>query len=308
MELTNGNANIDTNTAGASVAGGIVSGILGTIMNIWSNIQNQRNYKKMLEYNSPEKQVERLQAAGLNPNLAMGMSNTVSSQAPLVSNPAESLMETPNNIMKMYNTADMIKNRKITNSIRLQNLGLEQMKADLKKKIATQALKRGDIDLAMKTLSYDILAQTAPATVEKAFADAGLASNKKGMSDIDLATYDDYRSNIIDSQIKRNKKLDIETDYLQNVKPKIEWFKAKTARMGVKYSHSDRVAALNKQIEIANMNQKQRDKEYTLAVRKFNLAVRQQNWSEAHYWADIAASAVGAGVKTVGRMYGIPIQ
>lgn len=275
--------------------------ILGEVGgSLWSTHREQKNYEDMKQYNSPAEQMKRFAEAGLNPNLAAGQPNTVA-QAPQVSNPAESLVNLPGLIDSAYNSASMRESRKVADDVKLQNLNLQRIKVGIQQSLATQALQKGDLDLALKALTYDTQVATQPAVIDKAFADAGIAVNRKHMSDIDLSSYDQYRDAVV-------RKATGEADYMQNVKPNLEWHKAETARMSVEYQHEDRRLQRELQRDIANMNDKQRTRLYNLAVKKYNLAVKEHNWEKAHYWINVAMSAGGAAVKTAGRMYGIPIR
>lgn len=290
----------------------IVAGIITTILSVvgqWrTNALEQENYEKSIEYNKPVNQVKRLQEAGLNPNLASGATNTISSTAPSFANPAESLVSGLGNISQMYASAEGVGLRREQNDFKRSQLEISQMKLDLQKQLAEQALNKGDLDLAMKALSYDTALATQPAAIDKAFADAGLASNRRSMSDIDLVSYEDYRSAIVDNAINKADKTAAETYYLQNVKPKIDWHRANTSRM-----NAEEVARHNQELErmqnqVNKSNDDHRIRQYNLAVKKYNEAVRQMKWERAHYWLDKAFAIGGTVARTVAPKFGYFIR
>lgn len=292
----------------ALIVAGIIATVLSVVGSVQSNQLEQENYEKSIEYNKPVNQVKRLQEAGLNPNLAAGASNTISSTAPSVSNPAESLIGGLGNISQMYASAEGIGLRREQNDFKRSSLEVQQMKLDIQKKLAEQALNKGDLDLAMKALSYDTALATQPAAIEKAFADAGLASNRRSMSDIDLASYDDYRTAIVDNAINKANKTKAETYYLENVKPSIDWHRVNTARMNAEEiaRHNSELEKMQKQVN--KSNDEYRRRQYNLAVKKYNEAVRQMKWERAHYWLD-KAFAIGGGVaRTVAPKFGYFIR
>ena len=90
----------------ALIIAGIITTVLSVVGQISANVQEQANYDKSIEYNKPVNQVKRLEEAGLNPNLAAGATNTISSTAPSVSNPAESLIGGISNISQMYASSE----------------------------------------------------------------------------------------------------------------------------------------------------------------------------------------------------------
>lgn len=292
----------------ALVVAGIIATVLSVVGSVQANKVEQENYEKSIEYNKPVNQVQRLQEAGLNPNLAAGATNTISSTAPSVANPAESLISGIGNISQMYASAEGLGLRREQNDFKRSQLEISQMKLDLQKRLAEQALNKGDLDLAMKALSYDTALATQPAAIEKAFADAGLASNRRSMSDIDLASYDDYRDAIVANAINKADKTAAETYYLKNVKPKIDWHRATTARMTAEEvaRHNQELERLQKQVNQSNNEHRRR--QYNLAVMKYNEAVRQMKWERAHYWLDKAFAIGGSVVRTVAPKFGYFIR
>lgn len=292
----------------ALIIAGIITTVLSVVGQISANVQEQANYDKSIEYNKPVNQVKRLEEAGLNPNLAAGATNTISSTAPSVSNPAESLIGGISNISQMYASSEGVGLRREQNAFKRSSLEIQQMKLDLQKRLAEQALNKGDIDLAMKALSYDTALASQPAVVEKAFADAGLASNRRSMSDIDLSSYDDYRGAIVDNAINKANKTKAETYYLENVKPAIDWHRANTARMNAEEiaRHNQELERLQKQVN--KSNDEYRRRQYNLAVMKYNEAVRQMKWERAHYWLDKAFAIGGSVARTVAPKFGYFIR
>lgn len=270
---------------------------------IYTNKKEQQNYEDMKEYNSPLEQVKRLEQAGLNPNLASGGVNTVTQQ-PQVANPAESLVNLPGMLQNAYNSGNSKERLQLTR----QQTQLQKLKYDIQLKLADQAMKKGDMDLALKALSYDTAVQTQPAAIEKAFADAGFASNRKSMSDIDLASYDTFRGAVVQHAVEIKDKTHQELVWLRDIKPALEWYKAETGRKSVEFSHADRVAQLEQMKKFKEMDNVMRQKQYDLAVKNYNLAVQAQNWEKAHYWSNVIIGALGAGVKAGARMYGIPVK
>lgn len=290
----------------------IVAGIITTILSVvgqWrTNAIEQENYEKSIEYNKPVNQVRRLQEAGLNPNLAAGASNTISSTAPSLANPAESLISGIGNISQMYASAEGVGLRREQNDFKRSSLELQQMKLDIQKKLAQQALSKGDLDLAMKALSYDTALATQPAVIDKAFADAGLSQNRRSMSDIDLASYDDYRNAIVDNAINKADKTAAETFYLKNVKPSIDWHRANTARMNAEEIARHNIELEQMQKQVNKSNDEHRRRQYNLAVMKYNEAVRQMKWERAHYWLDKAFAIGGAVARTAAPKFGYFIR
>lgn len=266
---------------------------------IWSNQREQKNYENSIEYNSPVNQVARLEEAGLNPNLAAGATNTVNVSQPTVTNPAESLISGLGGMMNQYNDAQGIALRKANQRINEAKLAITQEKLLIQKSLAEQALSKGDLDLALKALNYDTASQTQPYVVSKAIADAGLAGNRAAMSDIDLASYQDYVDNRLALQEAGIGKTNAETFYLQNVKPALEWERVNTSK-----SMAEETSRHNKELEklqlrYQNMSDAQRRREYNLNVKKYNEAVRMNNWEKAHFYMECAMAAAGY----VGRGY-----
>ena len=110
-----------------------------------SNALNKKSIEEMLEYNSPVNQVQRLEEAGLNPNLAAGGFNTIT-QTPQLSNPAESLIDGLGGISQAYNSFEGIKLRKVSARQRDKQLELNELKLDIQKRVAEQALQEGNLD------------------------------------------------------------------------------------------------------------------------------------------------------------------
>lgn len=289
----------------------IVIGALMAVMQLASPfIQNKMNKdatEEMREYNSPANQMSRLAEAGLNPNLAAGNSFQTITNVPQMSNPAESLISGLGGLQDSYQKAQSMDIQKQNLQLRKSKNQLDFLKVDIQRRLAEKALDEGDLDIALKALTYDTQVQTQPAVIDKAFADAGIAGFKRDMSAVDAASYEEYRDYIVNNELKRGEKLDAETDYLLNVKPNLEWYKAKTQRM-----NAEEIARYHSAME-SLYEAKRKDlntyqlRQYNLAVKYYNLAVKKQDWDKAHYWIDVAVGALGGTAKTVGRMYGVPV-
>lgn len=289
----------------------IVIGALMAAMSIASPfIQNKMNKdatEDMREYNSPSNQMSRLAEAGLNPNLAAGNSFQTITNVPQMSNPAESLISGLGGLQDSYQKAQSMDIQKQNLQLRKSKNQLDFLKVDIQRRLAEKALEEGDLDIALKALTYDTQVQTQPAVIDKAFADAGIAGFKRDMAAVDAASYEDYRDYIVQNELKRGEKLDAETDYLLNVKPNLEWYKAKTQRM-----NAEEIARYHSAMEKL-YDAKRKDlnayqlRQYNLAVKYYNLAVKKQDWDKAHYWIDVAVGALGGTAKTLGRVYGIPV-
>lgn len=291
-----------------AIVGTILAALASIGGSIWENKREQDNYENAIEYNKPVNQVARLEEAGLNPNLAAGSVNTVSATAPAVSNPAESLISGAAGLSSLYAQSEGIKLKKQRQSITEAELDIKQQKLEIQREMAQQALKHGQVDLALKVLSYDIAMATQPAVIDKAFADAGIASNRKLMSDIDMLSYDQVSEARTREALAKAFRTEGESKYINYIKPSIEWHKANTARMS-----AEEVARHNAELEriqrsVENFKGKQAVKQYNLAVRKFNEYVRMNKWEQANYWLDRAFSIAGAAAKTGARMYGIPLR
>lgn len=91
-------------------AGGVAASAgINAASNAYSNRQNQKNWEKQNEYNSPSAQMQRYRQAGLNPNLIYGSGQSSAGQAGAIA-PYQSFKVDSNDVLGMANAMQSIRN------------------------------------------------------------------------------------------------------------------------------------------------------------------------------------------------------
>lgn len=90
--------------AGTATAAGI-----NAASNAYSNKQNQKNWEKQNEYNSPTNQMARYRAAGLNPNLIYGSGQASAGQAGAIA-PYQGFQVDGSDVLSMANALASVRN------------------------------------------------------------------------------------------------------------------------------------------------------------------------------------------------------
>lgn len=287
-----------------------ISNLIGNIANIqFQDMTNKQEYQHFLEnraYNEPVNQIDRLKRAGLNPALGLGgmsqSANPSSLTAPQMD--VGSLSDAIGGISSRALRKDQL-------NLAKQEFAIKKAVNDIKMVLLAKGIREKDLNLAIKAINLETAQQVQPFIIQNAENEAGIKENKRAMSDMDFENYPAYLQGISKNLEARTNQSNAMAQYYTG-KPEREQSQikinransAETARHNqaqerisenaVKMSHADRMRAIN------------------VAIKQYNLAVRKQNWDEAHYWYDLAAG-VGSQISKLagsyaGWKFGLPID
>lgn len=289
-------------------------GAIASVVSNFANMQfqdmtNRNEYRHFLEnrqYNEPVNQVARLKAAGLNPVTALG-GYQQSASPPSMTAPQIDAASLSNSFSNMQNRA-----------LRKDALDLQKQEFEIRKSINAiklillqKGIEEKDLNLAIKALTFDTQQQIQPFVIKQEESKSKIADNKAGMSALDFENYPSYLKGISDNLAARTNQSNQMAEYYKG-KPARESFQNYTARLS-----QEEQARHNKEQEriaknTARMSHQDRVKAINVAVKQYNLAVRKQNWDEAHYWYDLAVGAASTvakiASKAAGLHFGLPID
>lgn len=155
----------------------IGSSLIGSVSQGLTNRANQRRFRENRRYNEPKYQMERLKAAGLNPNLVYGQgANNVSSPPPQNESKTPDLGSAMAQYQNIKNAMknELVLDQKYKNSV--QELELKKM-----------ALEHRNFDLDKKKSLLD--------------SDLSFASNRVGIQKLDMINKEIFNSNL-DAKMK----------------------------------------------------------------------------------------------------------
>lgn len=289
---------------------GAIANAVSNFANIqFQDMTNQMEYQHFLEnrkYNEPINQVARLKEAGLNPVISQG-GYMQSAAPPSMTAPQLDSSALSTAISNMQNRTL----RKESLDLQKQELAIRKMINDVKLILLQKGIEEKDLNLAIKALTFDTQQQIQPFIIQQEESKQRISENKASMSDMDFENYPAYLQGINENLEARTDQANAMANYYTG-KPQRENYQNNTARLSqeeqvrhnkaqeeiarntAKMSHEDRLAALN------------------LATNQYNLAVRKQDWDEAHYWFDLAAGAASTiakiASKAAGWQFGLPID
>lgn len=289
---------------------GAIANLVSNFANMqFQDMTNQMEYQHFLEnrqYNEPVNQVARLKQAGLNPVVGLGgfqqSASPPSMTAPQIDSAGLSAA-----ISNMQNRAL----RKDALELQKQEFEIRKSVNAIKLVLLQKGIEEKDLNLAIKALTFDTQQQIQPFVIKQEESKARISENKAGMSDYDFQNYPAYLQGIGKNLAARTAQSQAMTEYYKG-KPARESYQNYTARMS-----QEEQARHNKEQEriaenTARLSHIDRVKALNVAVKQYNLAVRKQNWDEAHYWYDLAAGAASTvakvASKAAGWRFGLPID
>lgn len=287
-----------------------IANLVGNFANMqFQDMTNRIEYQHFLEnrkYNEPVNQVARLKAAGLNPQIGLGGFQP----SPMPPSQTAPQMDVASLSSSLSGIATRSL-RKDALELQKQEFGIRKAINDVKLILLQKGIQEKDINLMIKALTFDTQKQIQPYIIQQEEDKARLTGNKASMSDLDFENYPAYLQGVQKNLEARTNQSNAMAGYYVG-KPARESYSNYTARLSQeeiarhnkeqeriaestsKLAHSDRVRALN------------------IAVKNYNLAVRKQNWDEAHYWYDLAAGAASTiakvASKAAGWQFGLPID
>lgn len=186
---------MDPITAGIATAGTLVNGLANGISQQKQNEQNIKLQWDMMhyqnDYNKPINQMQRLKEAGINPHLAY-------SQGGIQNQSAQPVPQTHQAPQYNFDIQQVLQAKLLDAQIKNMNADTQQKIATTEQTQVTTSISRKDLD------NYDVKFQ----------ADL---KNVQSQTDVNLATYDEKRQNII-NMISQNEEIKNKIELLKSQK------------------------------------------------------------------------------------------
>lgn len=287
-----------------------IANLIGNFANMqFQDMTNRQEYQHFLEnrtYNEPINQIDRLKRAGLNPALGLGgmpqSANPPSATAPQMD--VGSLSAAVGGIASR-------KLRKEQINLAQQEFAIKKAVNDVKLVLLAKGIREKDLNIMLKAINLDTQQQIQPYIIQNAENEAGIKENKRAMSDLDFENYPAYLQGISSNLEARTNQSNAMAEYYTG-KPAREQSQIKINRSNSQETQRHNKAQERISENAAKMSHDDRIRAINVAIKQYNLAVRKQNWDEAHYWYDLAAG-VGSQIAKIagsaaGWKFGLPID
>lgn len=290
------------NPAIAIALSNVFSGILNGISQYSLNSQNQAQARQDREYNNPANQVQRLVAAGINPNSAIGnISNTYSLPANSANGSTigteifNSLSQASSNLYSMKRQKELDEFNK---QMRQEDLLLKQKDRQLKEQELKERQQNYEMNRLLMGEKYLFQSfqnsfnnTTFMQKVKQSILDTTIKQSIADKNNLMLSLYPSYYASIIDKNIAGTSKL------YYDMFQRSQEFSYKKQKDKADYKLRGQ-SLLNNYIN-QRYDRFYKTNMYNLAKERLNYYISKNDWKSAQYWIDFLTGNVSGALQQV---------